>query len=177
MSIHKVGGKERGGKPAAIGRWTFQTEQVRRIVESHLEGRVLNACAGKTKLTHGNGEIVRNDLNPERDADYHYDVCGIDEYFPSDSFDTVVFDPPFDQDQADEHYDGMHASDINAARQALAELTAPGGAIVEFGWSSHGAEAYRGWSREVLTLFQRGPCLQDVIMTVDRNHQTRLTHL
>jgi hypothetical protein len=174
MALTKVGGKEPGGKPQAIGRWTFQTSCVRTVVESHLEGTVLNACCGKTKLRHGTADIVRNDINTDRDADHHIDVCVIDDHFSPGTFDVVLFDPPFDQDQADEHYDGMHASDLNQARQALATLTAPGGKLIEFGWSSHGADAYKGWKREELRLFQRGPCLQDVIMTVDKNHQTTL---
>ncbi len=177
VSVHTVGGKHPGGKPIAMGKWTFEVPVVRTIVEGYLDGRVLNACAGKTKLNHGTGEIVRNDINEKRDAQYHYDVCEIDQHFPSDSFDVVVFDPPFDQSQADEHYDSMHASDLGKARKALAELVAPGGLLLEFGWNSHGAEKFKGWSRESLHLFQRGPCLQDVILVVDRNHQTRLTEM
>lgn len=177
VELHKVGGKHPGGKPIAIGRWTFETPVVRRVVEDRLEGQALNACAGKTKLNHGAGEIVRNDINTERDADYHFDVCEIDQHFPEHSFDVVVFDPPFDQGQADEHYDGMHASDLGKARKALAKLTKPGGTLLEFGWNSHGAESFRGWGRDEIHLFQRGPCLQDVILVVDRNHQTKLTEV
>ena len=81
-------------------KWTFQSDKIREWVESHLQGSVLNACAGKTYLQHS-GEIVRNDLNEDRDADYHYDVIEIADHFPSNSFDTVVFDPPFSSEQSD----------------------------------------------------------------------------
>lgn len=38
-------------------KWTFQSDKIRRWVEERLRGRVLNACAGKTKLVH-DGEAV-----------------------------------------------------------------------------------------------------------------------
>src|SRR6056297_1529565 len=57
-------------------RWTFQSNKIREWVEERLQGRVLNACAGRTKLVH-DGEIVRNDIDEERDADLHVDVCEV----------------------------------------------------------------------------------------------------
>lgn len=174
VTIHRIGGRNRDGSPSFIGPWTFQCDQVRRVVEDALTGRVLNACAGKTKLNHS-GEIVRNDLNPERDADHHVDVGTIDELFEPDTFDTVVFDPPFDQGQADEHYESMHARQLVPARKKLIELVRPGGVFVELGWNLQSASEQRGWGRDALHIFDRGPTLQPVFLTVDRNHQRRLT--
>lgn len=175
VEIHRVGGRHPDGTPIALGRWTFETPVVRHVVEDTLSGRILNACAGKTKLSAaGDREIVRNDINPERNADYHYDVCEIDDHFDADTFDVGVFDPPFDQGQADELYDGMHASDLGRAREALATLVRPGGRLVELGWNSHSVAAWDGWDREALHIFERGPCLQPVFCAVDRNVQTTL---
>jgi len=176
VEIHKVGGKHPGGAPIAIGRWTFETPMVRRVVEDAANGRVLNACAGKTKLsTRGNKRVVRNDINPERDADYHIDVCNIDDRLEHDQFDTVVFDPPFDQSQADEHYDGMHARQLGPARKTLAELVKPGGVFVELGWNMHSiAEASDEWNREEMHIYHRGPTLQPVFLTVDRRRSRQM---
>lgn len=174
ISIHRVGGREPDGSPTYIGPWTFRTKMVRTIVEENLTGRVLNACAGKTKLTHGGGEVVRNDLNPERDADFHIDVCDVDEHFEEDSFDTVVFDPPFDQEQAEEHYESMHARQLVPARKKLIKLVRPGGRFVELGWNLQAANEQPGWSREAVHIYDRGPTLQPVFLTVDRNVQTTL---
>ncbi|MFB6120967.1 MAG: hypothetical protein ABEJ68_07635 [Halobacteriaceae archaeon] len=174
VEVHRMGGREPDGTPTVLDRWTFSARKVRRVVEDVLTGDVLNATAGKTKLRHGGGEIVRNDINEDIDADHHLDVCVIDEHFEDNSFDVCILDPPFDEGQADERYGGFHARDINAARQALANLTRPGGRLVEFGWNSHGASAFPGWRREELHIFQRGPCLPDVFGVVDRNHQTTL---
>jgi hypothetical protein len=169
IELHRLGGRDSDGSPAFLGRWTFDTDQVRTVVEDALEGRVLNATAGKTRLRHGNGEIIRNDLNPDIPADHHVDVTCVDEHLEPESFDTVVFDPPFDAGQADKRYEGFHAKDVNAGRRALATLLRPDGVFVEFGWSSVGpAESCSGFAREKLHIFQRGPVLADVFGVVDR---------
>jgi len=175
VDVHRLGGRDPDGSPSFLGEWTFDTWEVREVVEDALQGRVLNATAGKTELRHGSGEIVRNDINPDIPADSRHDVCCIDEHYPTDSFDTVIFDPPFDAGQAEKRYEGFHAKEVTAAREALAGLVKPGGVMIEFGWSSHGAAAYHGWAREELHIFQRGPCLPDVFGFVDRNHQQKLS--
>ncbi|WP_324758182.1 hypothetical protein [Haloarcula montana] len=174
-----VGGKEPNGKPAAIGRWTFQTKKVRDELLSWLEGRVLNAFAGKTRLSdYKNGiEEVRNDLNPERDADYHVDAVELGQMFDENTFDVVVLDPPFDQTQSDELYDGLHARDMGDIRRAVAPLVKPGGRIVEFGWDMWGASDYFDlWSREHKRFFRRAmPGRHPILMTVDKKTQMTLS--
>jgi hypothetical protein len=166
-----IGGKEPNGKPAAIGRWTFETKKVRDKVLKYIDGRVLNAFAGKTHLSDYKRGLdeVRNDLNPERDADHHRDAADLGDVFDEDSFDAVVLDPPFDQTQSDEHYDGIHARDMADVRKAVAPLVKPGGTIVELGWNLWGAADYfDGWERKEKLLFRRGiPDRQPVLMVVD----------
>jgi len=166
-----IGGKEPDGKPACIGRWTFETKIVRDELLRYVDGRVLNPFAGKVRLDEHKRGIneVRNDLNPERDADYHVDAAELGEMFDDRSFDTVVLDPPFSQNQADEHYDGIHARDMGAVRKAVAPLVKPGGLIVEFGWNLWGAADYfDDWERVDKTLFRRGiPDRQPMLMVVD----------
>ncbi len=168
LYVHNVGGREPDGSPTYIGPWTFETKMVRDVVEDAIEGRTLNACAGKTKLEH-DGEIVRNDVNPEMDADHHYDVMEINEHFEPGSFDSVVFDPPFDQSQSEEHY-GMHDTRRGPARRKLADLVRRGGVFVELGWNDHGPGlGYDdSWYREECHRYRRGPSYQPVFLTVDR---------
>lgn len=176
-----IGGKEPDGKPAAINRWTFQTKKVRDVVLHYSEGRVLNAFAGKTRLSdYKRGiEEVRNDLNPERDADYHLDAADLGDVFDEGSFDVVVLDPPFDQTQSDEHYDGLHARDLGAVRKGVAPLVKPGGRMIQFGWSLWGVADYLPlWSREDKLLFRRAiPERRPILMTVDVKSQTTLAEV
>lgn len=163
------GGRDRDGSHRTFGRWSFQYTPAREFVEDRLHGRVLNACAGKTVLEHDD-EILRNDLNPDRDADLHVDVCEIAKHVEPGSVDTVVFDPPFDDEQAEDKYDSLRADDVLAAFEQFNELVRPGGCVITFGWNSWGMSSHPSFVREETVLFQRGPCLRDVIATVDRRN-------
>jgi hypothetical protein len=173
IEIVPVGGSNSDGTPSAIGKFTFETDQVRDRVCNHLRGDVLNACAGETILPH---DCHRNDINSDRPAlDSSYDVTdGISEKLEKRSYDACVFDPPFDSTNADRHYEGWHVSDICAARDELAELVAPGGLLIECGWSSHSVSSWEGWEPVQLYLFQRGPTIPDMFMTVDVKVQQTL---
>ncbi|MFC7202881.1 hypothetical protein ACFQJC_05090 [Haloferax namakaokahaiae] len=161
------GGRNRDGSPRMLSRWTFEYSPAREFVEGYLDGRVLNACAGKTKLTH-DGEIIRNDLNPEMDADTHVDVATLGDHFEPQSFDTIVFDPPFDEDKAENMYDRLHAKDVWAALEAFNTLVRTGGTVVSFGWNSWGMKSFPAFERVETTLFTRGPISRDFIVAVDR---------
>jgi hypothetical protein len=167
VEIESNGGRDADGSARMLSRWTFEYTPARDILREEMHGRTLNACAGKTKLEH-DAEIVRNDLNPERDAAYHHDVTAIAEYFEPQSFDTIIFDPPFDEKQAETKYDGMHAMDVYAALEQFNELVRPGGAVITFGWNSWGMRSFPAFERSRTTLLQRGPIHRDVIVTVDR---------
>jgi len=161
------GGRNTDGSARMLGRWTFDYAAARNIVREEMQGRVLNACAGETVLEYG-GEIVRNDLHPDRPAlDTTHDVTEIAAHFEPQSFDTVLFDPPFDEKQAADKYDGLHAKDVHAALTQFSRLVKPGGKVVTFGWSSWGMSSHNAFERARTVLLQRGPILRDVIVSVD----------
>ena len=162
------GGTGRDGSKQVFGRWTFEYQPAREFVENRLRGRVLNACAGRSTLNY-DGEIVRNDLNPEIEADYHLDVCELADHFPRQSFDTVVFDPPFDDLQGADKYDSLRVDSVLEAFAQFARLVRPNGLVITFGWNSWGMRSYDHFDREETVLFQRGPVKRDVIASVDRH--------
>lgn len=171
--MHNVGGKEPDGKPTRLGRWTFGTRIVREVVLDAVDGRVLNACAGKTKLEKRGCEFVRNDIDDGKDADHHYDVRELDQHLAPESFDSAILDPPFDEGRAEQLYAGMHASDYITAREVVGGLLRPGGVLVELGWNSWSMAEKDGWERVEHHLY-RQPFKGDVHLTVDQkiNQQT-----
>jgi len=177
----KVGGKEPDGKPTRIGKWTFATKMVRDIVLDHVHGRVLNACAGQTKLgEYKRGcEFVRNDIDSSIDANHHYDVRELHEQLPRESFDAAVLDPPFDPGRAAKLYEGWHGQEYCHARDAVGELVRPGGTVVELGWNSYSLhdvndENRPSWERQAWYVYPQASFKGDVHLTVDRkvNQQT-----
>jgi len=172
--MHNVGGKEPDGKPTRIGKWTFETKMVRDVVVDNLEGDVLNACAGKTRLEdYCRGvNILRNDINPSVPATLHEDAQTLDEHLEGNTFDVVVNDPPFDSGRADELYAGMHASDYIDLRQTLGKLVKRGGTYIELGWNSWGMGDTDGWQRLEHHLY-RQPFKGDVHLVVEKKIDQR----
>jgi len=101
-----------------FSKWTFDDDTIRDWVESTFEEgeTILNACAGKTTLTPPpGGEILRNDINEDRDADFHVDVAelaGLDE-LEARSIDRIIFDPPWSLYQANLRYQSEHVHQVS----------------------------------------------------------------
>lgn len=147
-------------------RWTFQSRKIRRWVEQHLRGRVLNACAGKTRLTHDH-EIVRNDIDEQRDADLHADVCELGDHFDPETFDTIVFDPPFSAYQANRSYDGQNVGDVALAKEQFHSLLAPGGRVIQFGFTTTCMPMEYGYERRSVGVFNTLGQMHDYLGVVD----------
>jgi len=148
-------------------KWTFQSEKIRRWVQRRLEGRVLNACAGKTKLAHDH-EIVRNDINEQRDADLHLDVCEIADELEAGSFDTIVYDPPFSQYQASRSYDGQDVGDAALAKRQFDLLLRPGGRVIQFGFTTTCMPFALGYERQEVAVWNTLGRQNDYLSAVDK---------
>ena len=147
-------------------KWTFKSDKMRRWVEIRLQGRTLNACAGKTKLNHDH-EIVRNDIDEDRDADTHFDVCEIADHFESESFDTIVYDPPFSQNQANRSYEGQQVGDDALAKREFDELLAPGGRVIQFGFTTTCMPMSLGYERREVAVWNTLGRMNDYLSVID----------
>lgn len=90
-------------------RWTFDDDSITDWVLSYTNGVVLNACCGLNKIPHDD-KVIRNDLDPEMDADFHLDVAELSGVLDESSVDTVIFDPPWSVYQSNLRYDGRHVT-------------------------------------------------------------------
>jgi len=154
-------------------RWTFQNDKIRKWVESHLQGRVLNSCAGKTKLSH-DGEIHRNDYNPDRDADTHFDVVEIAEHFEPNTFDCIVFDPPFSEKQADSSYDGVQVAEIGQAMRQFDQLLTANGTVIQMGFTTTCMPGELDYVRQEVAIFNTLGRMNDWLGTVDKRMSSDL---
>jgi len=147
-------------------RWTFRSDKIREWVEERLTGRVLNACAGRTKLVHDD-RIVRNDIDEDRDADLHADVCEIADELEAGSFDVVVYDPPFSQYQSNRSYEGREVGDDALAKRQFDDLLAPGGRFIQFGFTTTGMPMSLGYERQEVAVFNTLGRMNDYLAVVD----------
>jgi len=148
-------------------KWTFQPDCVRKYVQNQLDGRVLNLFAGETKLRH-NGEIVRNDLDEERDADTHIDATQARKHFEDASFDTVILDPPYNVRKAREKYEGEYMGAFKRVKNQVQHLVKPGGKTLCWGYDSTGMSKRRGFEKEAVALLNHKGDHNDTICVVER---------
>lgn len=181
---------------AELTRWTFENDVIRRWTEGWLSGRVLNACAGKCVLNH-DGERVRNDINEERNAELHVDVAELAAEFPPESFDTIVYDPPWSHYQSNLRYDGHHVhkdgTDIDTrslpfdldgekeqigharlAKEGFDYLLKPGGVVLQLTFHGTNMPGRMGYDREERVVFDPIGEAKSVIGSVDRKVQRQL---
>lgn len=147
-------------------RWTFRADKIRTWVEQHLEGRVMNTCAGPTRLDHT--PVHRNDIDPAIDADTHVDVRVLPDHL-DEEFDVVVYDPPFTSHQAATTYDQPAPGYGLDVLDALDAVLAPGGRVIIFGYSTWGMPAARGYRHDAVGLFNSLGRQHDYLGVVDRH--------
>jgi hypothetical protein len=182
-----------------FSRWTFEDDTIREWVERQFApgDRILNACAGETRLTPPpGGDIVRNDKSSDRPADLHVDVAELAAHFDENTFDVVVFDPPWSLYQSNLRYDGVHVTKNDA--ETMVDLTAlpfetpsaeeksqigharlakenfdwllrPHGRVVQLTFHGTAMPARLGYDRQERVIFDPIGEAKAVIGSVDRN--------
>jgi hypothetical protein len=176
--------------------WTFEDTQIRKWVLENISGRVLNACCGKSKLPHDN-DILRNDLDENIDADTHVDVAELPTCYERESFDTILFDPPWTMYQANMRYDGRHVTkgdiEIDAselpqvigreksqvgharlAKDGFDYLLKPGGKVIQLAYSGTCMPSRLQYKRVERTMFDPLGEGKTLIGSVDVKQQTSL---
>lgn len=117
---------------------------------------------------------LRNDADESRPAESHQDglefLCGLD----SESFDGVLFDPPYSTEQALRKYKPVQGGTAGRAeywakcKDQIARIVKPEGKAVCFAWDSTGIGIKRGFELEQVLLLCHGACHNDTIITVER---------
>ncbi|HIB69184.1 MAG TPA: adenine-specific DNA methylase [Phycisphaerales bacterium] len=161
---------------AMPSRDTFSIRPISEWIDSAMyggavPGLVIDPFAGFSKIAD-----VTNDLNAQCEADYQMDALDFLKTFRDASVGAVLYDPPYSLRQVKECYDGVgHAltghqsqhffSDI---KNEIARVTAPGGIVLSFGWSSQGIGKARGFAWERILLVPHGGIHNDTICVAER---------
>jgi hypothetical protein len=151
-------------------KWTFEAKQTRKWIESKLSGKVLNAFAGMTELSH-DGEIVRNDANPERPADYHMDANELGSVLEEGTFEAIIHDPPWSARQSEESYEGFQAGEVGDTMKMYDRLLKPGGKVIGVGFTASLMPKRLGYTRDEMAIFETIGRGDDYLGAVDRKKQ------
>lgn len=155
-------------------KYTFEDPAIRNWVEARLHGHVLNLCCGQTHLDY-DGPVHRNDIDIDRDADTHFDAVTVGERIDSNTFDTVVVDPPWSSkdDSPDftkrrDRYGDEYVDSYAQMKDGVESVLRPGGRCITFGYDSSGLGAGRGAIVEEIALINFTGNHNDAIAVVER---------
>lgn len=161
--------------------WTFSILPIGDLVAEEVAnhpGLWIDPFCGKCSPA-----TVKNDLNPDIEADYHLEALDFLRQFQDESVDGAIFDPPYSLRQVSECYHnygaGAFAKDISMAwasrcKDEVARIIKPTGKAICCGWNSNGLGKQRGFVLERLLLVHHGGSKNDTIVTVECKLQRRL---
>jgi hypothetical protein len=147
-----------------LNKYTFKNRPMRQWAEENCIGRTLNLFCGPTKL---NIDELRNDLDPNVDADFHLDALSFVIDSESKVFDTILLDPPYSYRKSMEMYGGRKSSAFNQVKDEIPRILKPGGRVITFGYHSVSMGKSRGFEIESIAIFSHGGAIHDTIGTVE----------
>ena len=151
-------------------KWTFTIKPIRELLEQEVQGGVwVDPFAGENGAKYAK---VTNDL-----AMGGKDALEFLKGQPDESFDGVLFDPPYSITQAKQCYEGygMELLDTKPTsmkywaecKNEMSRILKPGGKAICFGWTSMGLGKGRGFRMDRILLVPHGGSKNDTICTVE----------
>ena len=128
-------------------RYTFEQPLLKKWVEEHCTGRVLNLFAGRVKL---DADEFRVDMDKEMPADWYGDAETFVNTYKGEKFDTIVLDPPYSLRKSREKYEGRYIGKFTKIKDNITKILKDGGIVISLGYSSTGMSNLRGFNKTAL---------------------------
>jgi hypothetical protein len=143
-------------------RWTFEQPKLKKWVEGHCEGKVLNLFAGKVRL---DVDEVRVDIWGEFNPDHQMSAK---EFLEQNkwTFQTVILDPPYNIRKGREKYGGKYIGRLTEIKNLLVQLKPQ--VVISLGYDSVGMSRSRGYRKEALCVVCHGGDHNDTLCLVER---------
>lgn len=162
-------------KWAMPNKWTFTIRPIAELLKEEVDTTTnvwIDPFAGMNSPAQ-----ITNDINTERNTTSHMDALAFLKLQPSDSYDGVLFDPPYSITQAKQCYlgHGMELLDTKPTsmkywgdcKTEIARTLKHGGKAICFGWTSMGIGINRGFEMQRILLVPHGGSKNDTIVTVE----------
>lgn len=157
---------------AMPNQWTFTIKPIKELLAEEVNGYCVYPFAGKFSPAN-----LKNDLNPENEADFHEDALQFLQKQGDQIADCVLFDPPYSITQAKTCYDSYGVENLSVSvtsmkywssvKDEMKRILKPGGKAICFGWSSMGLGINRGFEMKRILLVPHGGSKNDTICTVE----------
>lgn len=154
-------------------KWTFKIKPIRELISEEMTTGVwVDPFAGYNSPAN-----IRNDIDPESNAEYHMDALDFLKTIKSESADGVIYDPPYSVRQASECYKkhGLEKFTAKVTRwdywrdikREIRRIIKKGGKAICCGWSSNGVGDKTQFDMIRIRLVQHGGGHNDTIVTVE----------
>jgi hypothetical protein len=146
-------------------RYTFEQPQLKKYVEQHCYGKVLNLFAGRVKL-----DVDEYRVDTDKDgavADYYGDAC---EFLMSSNqkFDTVILDPPYNLRKSREKYAGRYIGGLTEIKNFLELVVTSHATIISLGYDTVGMSKSRGYEKIGVCVVCHSGDHNDTLVVVER---------
>jgi hypothetical protein len=158
---------------AMPNKWTFSIKPIKELLEEYVTQNKLWCDPFAGKLSPAK---VKNDLNGN--FEFKMDALEFLKSRESNSFDGVLFDPPYSITQAKVCYEGRGMDLLNIkptsmaywgnCKNEIARIVKKDGIVICFGWNSMGIGKNRGFEMLEILLVPHGGSKNDTIVTVER---------
>lgn len=127
---------------------------------------------------------VTNDLSLDTAAEHHMDAEAFAGALDPDSFDLILFDPPYSYRQCVEIYQGIgrewtqrdhqQVQRWSQLKDSLSRTLQFGGVAISCGWNTSGFGKRRGFAPLEYLIINHGSAHNDTMVTVERKVQAAL---
>lgn len=158
---------------AMPSRWTFTIKPIKDLLNKHVSGYWCDPFCGENSPA-----TIKNDLNPNnQQAQFHLDAIHFLNTQKNNTFDGVLFDPPYSPRQVKECYEGFgikvtaretKMSFWSQCKDEMVRVIKPGGLAICCGWTSQGLGKNRDFELLEILLVPHGGSKNDTIVTVER---------
>jgi len=161
-------------KWAMPNKWTFTIKPIAELLkEEVVAGDWADPFAGENSPA-----LYTNDLRKNMPTTHHLDALEFLKSLADNSFDGVLFDPPYSITQAKQCYEGMGMELLEVkptsmkywgdCKTEIARILKKGGKAICFGWTSVGIGINRGFEMQRILHVPHGGSKNDTIVTVER---------
>lgn len=158
---------------AMPNKWTFSIKPIKELLEEELNPLDLwiDPFSGMYSPAR-----IKNDLNPEMNAEYHLDAIDFVKLQKDTSVDGVLFDPPYSVRQVAECYKGIGRKVVqedtqmtfySSIKDEIARVLKPGGKVICCGWTTNGLGKNRGFEMTRILIVPHGGHKNDTLVTVE----------
>lgn len=144
--------------------YTFTMPKLRSFVAKNCKGEVLNLFAGKIRVVPNE---YRVDLDPLMNPDFVGDAFEFIN-LTDKTFDTVIFDPPYNIRKAREKYNSRWIGKDTKIKNSLVRVMNKDSLFIQLGYNTTGMSKKRGFEIIAICLINHGGSSSDTICIIEQ---------